>query len=513
MRSTCTAPCAPGSPHGRPRCLPALASLALLVSLLALPARALAFDTGHHADLTYNALHDMGFGADAIKVAQVENWLTDWYSSPQTPRGFRADFEKLHCDCLFSTGQARAYWDRLSANAKSAVQRAARNDDPVMFLAILGVSLHAVQDFYTHSNWVETHPASGTAYRADTWFSAPPPAGMEVYTGWYSNELYPNKPAEARAEHGDYTHGLNHDSYIRPRWDEAYVFAYAASMEWTFAASKWANEANAGFFAKCRAYSPAGADLNALDKDLEASFRISEWIQVPGKADGHWKGSGSGSAGDFVTALKWAVAPDSLFVNAVKTKRYHLLLSAGLYGAAPASSAVPVVEPCRLNKIAVIVRTTHVAEKNDVGAFERRIDPLGKADFYARITISKGDANKQTFVEAMQLDKSEVSPSWTSIRFVDARLLQSGAPTVHVHYELWDEDGGLNGSDDHCDVNPASGKRDLDFDFDLRTHQCSGDVSGIHDSADTAVLSSGRKPDSNRAVVTLWITARPVTSP
>jgi len=62
------------------------------------------FDTGPHADLTRAVLAEHGFSEDGIKAVQLENWLTDYYSSsPTISRSQRADFEKLHFDNLFST--------------------------------------------------------------------------------------------------------------------------------------------------------------------------------------------------------------------------------------------------------------------------------------------------------------------------------------------------------------------------------------------------------------------------
>ena len=60
----------------------------------------------------------------------------------------------------------------------------------------------------------------------------------------------------------------------------------------------------------------------------------------------------------------------------------------------------------------------------------------------------------------MQLDRADISPAWQTFKFIPA----STNSTV-VHYELWDEDGGVRGDDDHCDINPVAGKKDLDFTF------------------------------------------------
>ena len=46
------------------------------------------------------------------------------------------------------------------------IAREARDEnDPAKLLTVLGVSLHQVQDFYTHTNWMEPgrHPRRGGA--------------------------------------------------------------------------------------------------------------------------------------------------------------------------------------------------------------------------------------------------------------------------------------------------------------------------------------------------------------
>jgi len=186
--------------------------------LLAKPA--FAFDTGHHSDLTKEALQDQGFGETAIQTVQVQNWLVDYFSSSPTS-SIEGDVAKLHFDNLFTTEQIRNYWGRLSVNTRSAVQQAAREKDTLKLLTILGISLHAVQDFYSHSNWVETHPRSTTGpYRPETWFDSPPvPSSSRLYTG-----SYPKLRPEAVVLHGDYTSGLNKDSYVRPNWEKAKPF-------------------------------------------------------------------------------------------------------------------------------------------------------------------------------------------------------------------------------------------------------------------------------------------------
>src|SRR5688572_16889111 len=69
------------------------------------------FDTGSHFDLTRSVLSERQFGDDAVRIVQLENWLTDYYAvSPTITKSRRRDFRKLHFDNLFSTEQTTNYW-------------------------------------------------------------------------------------------------------------------------------------------------------------------------------------------------------------------------------------------------------------------------------------------------------------------------------------------------------------------------------------------------------------------
>ncbi|ULH14728.1 hypothetical protein MF271_12050 [Deinococcus sp. KNUC1210] len=84
-------------PHPYPR----LAVLCL-TGTLCLGGAAQAFDTGHHADLTREVLSEFGMNDTAVRVAQVENWLVDYYSSSPTSFGaVESAAAKLHADNLF----------------------------------------------------------------------------------------------------------------------------------------------------------------------------------------------------------------------------------------------------------------------------------------------------------------------------------------------------------------------------------------------------------------------------
>ena len=163
---------------------------ALVLLFFCIPGFGYAFDTGPHFDLTRAVLSERGFGESAIKIAQVENWLTDYYSSTPTARGAeRDDLEKLHFDNLFSTEETVRYWGWFMNNLREATRQAAKDNDALAMLTTLSMALHATQDFYSHSNWVESHPrSSGGAYRTETFLGgglAGLPPGVQLVTGKY----------------------------------------------------------------------------------------------------------------------------------------------------------------------------------------------------------------------------------------------------------------------------------------------------------------------------------------
>lgn len=456
----------------------------------------LASDTGHHFDLTRSALRESGFSATAVQVAQFENWLTDYYSSsPTSPDSIRTAVEKLHFDNLYSKDQVIAYWAHFANNTKLATEVATQQDDPVLMLSVIGVSMHAVQDFYTHSNWVENHPRNGF-YRTETWFSDPSPPD-EIYTGKYPP--FPSQPPPNIPEHGGYDSGLNKDSYVRPKWDDAYVFSYCASLEWLKSIEQWSKSVDAQFWGKVQSYSVAADVQKQLNNDLHAAFKISLWIKN-GDDDGHWKGNGSGDTDMFVVfAPTWVASPDSLFVKQFKEKLVHEILTKNLYSSVPAP-ALPSITSVPLDRRAVIVRILHVAEKGDTDLFEPNIDVLGKADFYSKVSIDGFE-----YVDAVQQDDKDISPKWTTIHFVLKTQSES-----QIDIAVWDEDGALSSDDDHCDLHPTAGKKDLSLHLDLVSKSISGDANGVHADESSALEFVGKKPDKDRASIRFFIDVRDV---
>lgn len=452
-------------------------------------------------------MQERGFNDSSIKIAQVENWLTDYYSStPTTSKENRANLEKLHFDNLFTTAEIENNWGWLINNLKVATQKAAKEDKPQEMLAIIGIGLHATQDFYSHSNWVETHPRfPDGAFQTATFLSSALPS-ENLFTGKYPADRkigFDGKPVPADAKiHGDYQDGINHDSPVRPNWAEAYVFSYTASLELLQLFERWTDEINPNFWKKIQQIKLNADETKKLDYDLRAVRNISMWVKGKG-ADGHWKGDKSGVARFFDTFTpKWIASSTSVFVKQISEGDLPKQLSQNLYSTNPAPkfSKLSQLSP---KKRAIILRTTLIKETDDVSLLEPKIDPRGKADFYSVTKIGE-----QIYTDRVLQDFSEFQNPWFAIHFVDESMSQ-----VPIKIAVFDEDDtDADGfyKDDVCDINPAKGKTDLDFLFNLKNGSVIGDISGFYPNESQSFTATGSKPDKNRAKIGAYITQFPL---
>jgi hypothetical protein len=167
----------------------ALAAAALLATV----SPAAAYYTGPHAEITADAMGAEGFGNHAIGVAQVNNWFPDLYENEsQNPFSGHADkltrlaagalfteswsdevveaAERVHFDSstpgLSNTAGMTFEWDRLRRATWSLSREACARGDSLQLLGVLGISLHQVHDFYTHTNWIEPRNAGGPRCRS-----------------------------------------------------------------------------------------------------------------------------------------------------------------------------------------------------------------------------------------------------------------------------------------------------------------------------------------------------------
>jgi hypothetical protein len=404
----------------------------------------------------------------------------------------RAAFSKDYTSIIFSLpGRSR---------------RIGRHDKLWMF-ATLGLGLHAVQDFYAHSNWVELHPQGNDgAYRTETFWRAANLDKVEslkrVQTGKYPEDLEKTPdgekvPKDAK-NHGGYDAGLNKDSPPRPHWDEAYIFAYAASHELVGAMRTWSDEVRPGFWDSLREHTVTAKDAEKLEKDIVAARNISMWVKAQGQ-DGTWKGSGSGSKGFLsMFSSKWITAGSSDFVDIIHDGKVQKELVSGLYEK-KTKHQIPSVEHYSLRRAAVVLRVTYAAERKEGTALLRRMTGIS-SDFYSRI-IAGG---QEYWGRTMQKSRESVDP-WYEIFIVDPTNKE-----LPISISVWDEDDIDAENDEHVDINPSPDARDLRFVFQLADSSLSGDISGIFISRDKPFSVEGAKPDSNRAAIRGFVFQRAI---
>jgi len=200
----------------------------MLFALLCSPASG--FDTYWHQEAVRRVAEAFAFSEDARKITQLGNFSPDFFGpvselASQNLQGqalqalnqfgaanaeSRQSAVFLHFDNLYGELQGNAKFDSMFAQllkntqtALAAYKNQAGTDDrtrKVLVLVTLGASLHAVQDFYSHSDWVHQDfkhtpappvslPAGGM--RAPTWFEFRAKAGaperwpFQIKTGIY----------------------------------------------------------------------------------------------------------------------------------------------------------------------------------------------------------------------------------------------------------------------------------------------------------------------------------------
>lgn len=219
-------------------------SLLCFSAVIASPAAA--FDTMWHLRCTQMAAQQYGFSEHAWKVTQLGNFSSDFFGpvaelasknltaqeidslkhSQADQSSSRAAALFLHFDNLNGDLQATSQFDYLinhlleNARALLAGYNQLPVDDRVrkaLILVTLGASLHAVQDFYSHSDWIHNDfdqtavkmiklPSGGV--RAPTWFEFRDKAGSpDKWPFRVQSGIYP-PPVGVLNSH---TH-MNHDN-------------------------------------------------------------------------------------------------------------------------------------------------------------------------------------------------------------------------------------------------------------------------------------------------------------
>ena len=292
---------------------------AVTVLALVVPATASAFDTGPHTDLTRDALAAEGFGHTAADVAVINNWFVDIYSNAKSvPHSGHSSFLKellagsfgwrehwskdvvdatvrSHFDStlpeLATVAGAEQEIDRLNRATGIMARQAKLRRNPLELLTVIGMSLHPLQDFYAHTNWMEPQGvigADGPAWAAlafgatPTWYDVQPAdrTALGIYTGGTPNHDRIHGGWNSDRNRSLKT-SLNKDWPGRPGYDNAYVTAYFASRQWVQGLRAWVNDE--ALWRQAQAYS------KQFGGDLAHDLWGATWI---GMFSGHWSGEG-----------------------------------------------------------------------------------------------------------------------------------------------------------------------------------------------------------------------------
>jgi hypothetical protein len=270
-----------------------------------------------------------GFSADARLLCQFENYLTDYFSGIDlegvyalvgaVPKGGRSglrdmdmrEFARLHFDAVTSETQLEYQWKTLEENTIRSLNRWAADPSvkpgyrPVVLMTVLGASLHAVQDFYSHSNWLKVLPA--TEGPAPIWFDVPASERVKLVglrTGWYPDSHNPGFLDHAQE---------NKDSTGRPLNAQAFDAATRASVDWVARIMAATPEVPWGTLKAWRAQ-PANLNGTWL-RNADASF-----ITTTSTLAGHWDGP---------TPVKNVFAPEKSRNNSMAGEALQLTL--GVY--------------------------------------------------------------------------------------------------------------------------------------------------------------------------------------
>ena len=302
-----------------------IAILAVLTIQFLFVGKSIAFDTGHHWEITSQSLRELGFSDDARNTVCVSNWLVDYYSSsPTACKETREILSKLHCDNLHNGAAVQQYMSQFTRNARAAIrsQKTARER-----LLMLGAILHVAQDLYSHSTWIENH-TSKEVLTNHTLGQAGGYVPSEVLTGAYEPPDYVSGHIDHdHPEHGSYEGGIHKASHQRELWEHANFLAYCTSIEFTCAVRGWLT---AKQWQEMKNLKLGPIARQQLNQEAKAAYGVSIWIAVA-KQHGHWKGGGSGYNLFFVKSVLQFAASLSRNSRWYRVKKGFAPLAKNLY--------------------------------------------------------------------------------------------------------------------------------------------------------------------------------------
>ncbi|MFY9489081.1 MAG: PLAT/LH2 domain-containing protein [Solirubrobacterales bacterium] len=460
---------------------PKLVGICVSAVLLIFAAPASAFDTGPHFDISRDALQTEGFGATASDVVTVNNWFVDLYANAGSiPHSGHSEWWRTllgggyfarehwptsvvhgalrsHFDYsgssvnrrLTTTPEVQQEWDRLRRATYSLALKAKADNDPAALLSVLGMSLHTLQDFYSHSNWIEPQGVEGVdgpnwqnfaQGATPTWFDVP--ADVLAQTHIYST----GHPVERRAHGGWHSDknrsmktGVNKDWPGRLGYNDSYMTAFFATRQWIQAIRTWV--ADDGFWFRARSY--ANRHGSALNHDIAGATNISQF-------SGHWQGQGepigSGRSGPGGSLLSLRNATEFYFEGRRKTvfrRKFQSLI--GAFGDPNAPGELgPVPKSDAMQRLTRFVRMQVLSIKGiDLGDTL----PGDGADMFAKAVIGG-----QRFMSGEINDKNSYSFPKPNHAFSFIRSVPSGTtygePVNSLLIEVRTSSSRYSGTDD-----------------------------------------------------------------
>lgn len=160
----------------------------------------------HHRTLTVAAARAAGFSADAawavaMPAVAVDLYLNHpfWVLCGGWPRVVgawlgRVPLRAVHFDDLGSAAEVEQAWQRITGGTLAGLDWCRRTGDVDSARHLLGLGLHAVQDFYSHSNWIDD-----PARRDTTWLEGTADLTADLWTALVGA----GTPGADRPPHGD----------------------------------------------------------------------------------------------------------------------------------------------------------------------------------------------------------------------------------------------------------------------------------------------------------------------
>ncbi len=206
---------------------------------------------------------------------------------------------RMHFDSslwdVANVSKAQAEWERLQRATTQLLRSIKSVNGPtkeIQILSTIGMGLHALQDFYSHSNWIEDRSAPGTDGTdwsqlpfglTPTWFDVPKEERdkLNVYIG--ESTGHEQRPHGAWNTDGNKTMatGVNKDWPGRAGYANAYTTSYFATRQWVQAIH--AALGDEALWQRVIRYANRGG--GELDHDLKGALSI-------GMMTGHWQGQG-----------------------------------------------------------------------------------------------------------------------------------------------------------------------------------------------------------------------------